>query len=147
MLSEQGSKNFGAYLDRTLRVVRLDLFRRFKEIGVDMTPEQWIIISSLYKKNGQSQSDLGALSFKNAPTISRIIDLLCEKGLTVRERFDGEKRRYKVVLTEKGVEMVEQILPEILISREEGWEGLSDEDYNHFMRILNQIFENLKAKN
>ena len=144
MQNGEESKNFGAYLDRTLRVVRLDLFKRFKNLDVGITPEQWIILSSLYKRNGQSQNELGTQSFKNAPTISRIIDLLCEKGLTERQRFENEKRRYKVILTPKGNKLVKKVLPEIITSREQGWEGLSDEDYDHLLRILNTIFTNLK---
>ena len=69
MLEEKGSKNFGEFLDRTVRVVRLDLHRRFKEIGVDITPEQWIILYKLSKKDGQAQSELADGSFKNAPTV------------------------------------------------------------------------------
>ena len=93
MKDEKETKNFGAYLDRTLRMVRLDLGKRFKKVGVDITPEQWMILSSLYKNNGQSQTELGNDSFKNAPTVSRIIDLLCKKGLTERQRFENDRRR------------------------------------------------------
>ena len=57
MFEEHGSKNFGEYLDRTVRVVRLDLLRRFKEVGVDITPEQWIILSSLAKNDGHWENE------------------------------------------------------------------------------------------
>lgn len=146
MLEEHGSKNFGEYLDRTVRVVRLDLLRRFKEVGVDITPEQWIILSSLAKDDGQSQADLASGSFKNAPTVSRIIDLLCDKGLTTRKRFGNEKRRKKIQLTDKGKETVQRVMPVVIAARKSGWEGLSDEDYGHFIRIINTIFENIRGE-
>lgn len=145
MLKEKGSKNFGEFLDRTVRVVRLDLHKRFKEIGVDITPEQWIILYKLSKKDGQAQSELADGSFKNAPTVSRIIDLLCKKGFTVRKRFGSEKRRKKILLTEKGKESIEKVLPVVIAAREEGWKGLSDEDYQAFIRIINTIFENIQG--
>ena len=136
------TKNFGAFLDRTLRRVRLDMGRRLTEQGVDITPEQWIILSSLYERNGQSQTELGDDSFKNAPTVSRIIDLLCKKRLTERRSDSGDRRRHKIYLTAKGREIVEQALPAIIATREKGWNGLSDEDYVTFLRIINQIFHN-----
>lgn len=146
MFEEQGSKNFGEYLDRTVRVVRLDLLRRFKEVGVDITPEQWIILSSLAKNDGQAQSELANGSFKNAPTVSRIIDLLCSKGLTVRKRFGTEKRRKKILLTDKGRQTIETVMPVVIAARKSGWQGLSDEDYGHFIRIINTIFENISEE-
>ena len=146
MLEEKGSKIFGAYLDRTIRVVRLDLIRRFKEVGADITPEQWIILSSLAEQDGQSQSELANGSFKNAPTVSRIIDLLCDKGLTVRKRFGNEKRRKKIMLTEKGRETIQLVLPVVIEARQQGWEGLSDQDYKDFIRIINTIFRNIGAE-
>ena len=144
MLDDQGTHNFGQYIDQTFRIVRLDLIKRFKQAGIDITPEQWILLSSLYENDGQSQIDLANGSFKNAPTVSRIIDLLCNKGLTQRERFDGEKRRYKIVLTAKGKKIVERAFPEVVAARKQGWKGLSKEDYGHLRRILKQLFENLK---
>ena len=75
MLDEQGTYNFGIYLDRTLKAVRVDLHRRFKELGVDITPEQWALLSFLYKRDGMSQAELAGSSYKDAPTGSRIIDL------------------------------------------------------------------------
>ena len=139
-----GSKNFGAYLDRTLRKVRLDMGRRLKESGVDITPEQWMILSSLYENNGQSQTELGDGSFKNAPTVSRIIDLLCKKGLAERRPDRNDRRRHNIFLTTKGKKIVEKAFPAIIATREKGWEGLSDDDYKIFLRIINQIFENFE---
>lgn len=136
------TKNFGAFLDRTLRRIRLDMGRRLTERGVDITPEQWIILSSLYERDGQSQTELGDDSFKNPPTVSRIIDLLCKKELTERRSDSGDRRRHKIYLTAKGREIVEQALPAIIATREKGWNGLSDEDYVTFLRIINQIFHN-----
>lgn len=142
MLDEQGTKNFGAYLDRTLRQVRLDMGRRLKEHGVDITPEQWMILSSLYENNGQSQSELGDSSFKNAPTVSRIIDLLCKKGLTERVPHAEDRRRHHIYLTKAGKKTVEKAFPAILESRKKGWEGLNEADYQTFIRIINQVFQN-----
>ncbi len=141
-MNEGNTKNFGAYLDQTLRVVRLDMIKRFKAAEVDITPEQWIILHSLYKENGQSQTDLANGSFKNAPTVSRIIDLLCKKSFTERQRFDNDRRRYKIFLTDIGKAAVEKALPVVLNSRELGWNGLTDDDYETFLRIMNTIFDN-----
>jgi DNA-binding MarR family transcriptional regulator len=140
------SKNFGAYIDRTLKVIRLNYTQAFKRIGVDITTEQWVIMDNLYHKNGQSQNNIAEGSFKNAATVSRIIDLMCKKGITERQRFDNDRRRYKIYLTETGKSIYEKALPEVIKLREQGWKNLSDTDYSDFLRIINQVFDNFQNK-
>jgi len=96
------TKNFGAYMDKTLKIIKLNYLKAFKALDLNFTAEQWVILDALYKKGGISQTELANSSFKDAPTVSRIIDLLSKKGLTQRERFDNDRRRYKIFLTEKG---------------------------------------------
>ena len=142
MPEQKKQKTYGTLLDRTLRIIKLQFIQGFKEAGVDLTPEQWVIIDRLHEQNGISQTELANGSFKNAPTVSRIIDLLCQKGMTERQRFDNDRRRYKIFLTQKGMETFERANPVALRLREQGWLNLSEEDFEHFTRIVNQIFDN-----
>lgn len=138
---EEGKK-FGIYLDRTLKVIRKDLFQRLKKADVDITPEQWTILSALEERDGQSQIELANGSFKDAPTVSRIMELLERKELLVRKRSEGDRRHYRVYLTRKGKDTVKKARPAIFQSRLKGWQDLSEEDYQSFLRIINQIFQN-----
>jgi DNA-binding MarR family transcriptional regulator len=141
-MAKKQSKEYGTLLDRTLRIIKLNFIQSFKEVGVDLTPEQWVIIDRLYHQNGISQTELANGSFKNAPTVSRIIDLLCQKGLTERHRFDNDRRRYKIFLTEKGIATFKKANPVAQKLREQGWSNLSETDYGNFQRIVNQVFDN-----
>ncbi len=138
----ENSKNFGFPIDRAIKMIRSKYNNAFKQLGFDITTEQWVLIEKLYWNNGQSQSDLADGSYKNAPTVSRIIDLLAKKGFVERQRFENDRRRYKIFLTESGREVVEACYPKILELRESGWQNLSDEDYENFIRIINQIAKN-----
>lgn len=137
-------KNFGQYIDRTLKVIKQSYIKAFKEAGVDITTEQWVIMDSLYAENGVSQNDLASGSFKNAPTVSRIIDLLVKKGFVERKRFENDRRRYRIFLTQKGKTAYETARPKVLELRKKGWEGLSDEDYEDLTRILDRVFQNFE---
>lgn len=136
------TKIFGSYIDRTMKIIRQHYNQAFRELGVDITTEQWVIIDSLFHEDGQSQTELADGSFKNMATVSRIIDLTCEKGYTERFRSESDKRRYKVFLTDQGKNIYKQVKPTVDRLRQQGWEGLSDEDYQHFLRIMNRVFEN-----
>lgn len=138
----ENSKNFGFPIDRAIKMIRSKYNTAFRQLGFDITTEQWVILEKLYWNNGQSQSDLADGSYKNAPTVSRIIDLLVKKGFVERQRFENDRRRYKIFLTEEGREVVDTCYPAILELRESGWQNLTDEDYETFMRIINQITDN-----
>jgi len=138
------TKNFGAYMDKTLKIIKLNYLKAFKSLGLDFTAEQWVIIDMLYQKGGISQTELANGSSKDAPTVSRIIDLLEKKGLVQRERFENDRRRYKIFLTEKGNADYKTALPAVHQLRKQGWEGLSDEDYDTYLRIIDQIFKNFE---
>lgn len=146
MSNADNSKNFGAFIDRTQKIIRNNYLRKFKELGVDITTEQWVLLDLLYQENGISQNDLANGTFKNAPTVSRIIDLLCKKGMTERQRFENDRRRYKIFLTKKGKATYKKAYPEVLKLRDQGWENLSDRDYKTFLRIMNQIFQNFEGE-
>ncbi len=140
------NKNVGTYLDRTIKVVKQHYLRVFREQGTDISTEQWVIIDQLYQSNGMSQTDLANGSYKNAPTVSRIIDLLCDKKLVERQRFDGDRRRYKIYLTSSGKALHQQLMPHVLELREKTWQGLSDEDWGNLQRISTQILDNFLEK-
>jgi len=142
---EKKSKEYGTLIDRTLRMIKLNFIQGFKDSGVDLTPEQWVMIDRLHENNGISQTELANGSFKNAPTVSRIIDLLVSKGMVERQRFENDRRRYKIFLTEKGRATFDKANPVALQLREQGWKHLSDEDYENFVRIVNRVFENFSA--
>lgn len=142
----EAAKKIGYYLERTTRIVKLSYLQAFAQLEVDITPEQWVMLDSLYHRNGQSQTELAGDSYKNAPTVSRIIDLLEKKGLVERQRFANDRRRYKIFLTEKGQTTVEKVQPAVAALREKGWQELTDDDYSNFLRILNQVFDNLNLQ-
>lgn len=143
---KQGSnpRYFGYLLERASRQVKLSFSQAFTQLGLDITPEQWVILENLYFQNGLSQTELAAKIFKNTPTISRILDLLGKKGLTERTRFENDRRRHRVFLTSEGKKVVEKAQPIVQNLRDQGWKSLNEEDHQHLERILNQVFNNFE---
>lgn len=136
----------GIYIDRTYKVVRQDLINRFKQEGVDLTPEQWIILSKLQEKGQLSQTELAAMSFKDKPTVSRIIDLLVQKGFVNRNADGQDRRKFIIQTTAAGDGIIEKAAPIVAASREVGWRDLSQEAYDELLRTLDKIFANYTAE-
>ncbi|MDF3078503.1 MAG: MarR family transcriptional regulator [Sphingobacteriaceae bacterium] len=130
-------------LDRTARRVKQYAQRRFNAEEFDITVDQWLILKNLNNSNNQNQSDLAELTGKDHPTLTRIVDLLCKKGLTERCIHPTDRRSFTVRLTESGKEKVENWSPKVAEIRTKAWENLSEEDYENMKRILNTIYNNL----
>jgi len=88
------------------------------------------------------QNDLANGTFKNAPTVSRIIDLLCKKGWTKRTRREDDRRSFNIFLTKEGEEIVKILLPKVAHLRKVGQQDISEKDYETFVGIMNKIYEN-----
>jgi hypothetical protein len=78
------TKNFGAIMDRTLKLIRQNYLQAFRDQQADITTEQWVLLDRLAEGDGIPQTDLANDSFKNAPTVSRIITLLAKKSSSER---------------------------------------------------------------
>lgn len=134
--------NVGTLLDRTTRLLKAHFQRAFKDAGIDLTPEQWVLLDHLHKIGAASQTDLANGTFKDAPTVSRIVDKLATKGLAARTRFPNDRRRYQVGLTARGEAAHEKLLPRVEELRVMAWRGLTERDYEELTRVLDQIRDN-----
>jgi DNA-binding MarR family transcriptional regulator len=142
-MEEEPYSKYSFLLDRTARSVKQYAQRRFKELGFNITLDQWIVLRNLYDKDDLNQKELADLIFKDTPTLTRIIDLLSKKGLTKRKADPQDRRSFHISLTPAGRAKVEKLKPEVKAIRLKAWEGLSERDFNQFKRILNAICDNL----
>lgn len=144
-MTQKHEKKIGLLLERSTRITKLTFIKAFKNIGADITPEQWVVLDNLYRHNGQTLTELCEKAYKNKPTMSRIIDLTCDKKFTVRKNFDGDRRKSKIFLTAKGKKLVEKCTPEVKKLRDLSWKNLSNEDFEIFCKITDQLFDNLSS--
>jgi DNA-binding MarR family transcriptional regulator len=143
-MNEESYNSYSFLLDRTARRVKQYAQQKFKELELNITVDQWLVLKHLYENESMKQNELAELLFKDNPTLTRIIDLLCEKKLTLRRLNPSDRRSFHVELTKLGKKKVEQIKPKIRKIRLKAWEGLSSEDFAHFKTVLDTIYENLE---
>lgn len=139
-------EKYNAYsllLDRTARRVKQYAQQQFKEMGFNVTVDQWLVLKQLYEHKQIQQNELAEIIYKDNPTLTRIIDLLCDKDLAERNVHPGDRRCFMVSLTPKGRRKVEELLPKVQEVRLRAWDGLSSRDFNQFKKILNTIYKNL----
>jgi len=138
------TKNFGAVIDKTIKQIKANYQKKFEELNVNITTEQWMIIDCLAEKNVQTQTELAENSFKNKPTVSRILNLLQKKNMIERIPVQEDRRKFHIKLTNFGEQIHQKLFPEVEALRLKGWKGLNDEDYENLDRILNAVFKNFE---
>ena len=137
------NKEFGIYLDRTLKKLTSTYQEVFRDNDVNLTIEQWVVLQRIYELGEDaSQAEIAKSSYRNRATTSRVIGGLIKKGLIKKERFDGDLKRFKLVTTKEGDMMYEKILPLVQELRAVGYKGIDAEKFEVFLEVLEQIWEN-----
>lgn len=145
MSASSDPKKFGFLLERTFRITKLSFIKVFNKLQVDITPDQWVLLDTLNNMGELSQKEISGQSFKDAATISRIIDKLEKKSLVTRTSEQKDRRKTTIKLTQKGRHTVATCQQEIDALRKHSWQNLTEEDYDNFQRIMNQVFNNFDS--
>jgi MarR family transcriptional regulator, organic hydroperoxide resistance regulator len=101
----------GFWIHRVYQATRNEMYRVFRAAGEDVTPEQWAVLIRLWEKDGQPQSELSEATFRDAPTMSRIIDGLESRELLVRRAHPDDGRVRLVHLTRAGKALEKKLVP------------------------------------
>lgn len=142
-MTEDPYSSYSFLLERTAKKVKQYAQKQFRQQGFNITVDQWSVLKRLYGNNNLKQNEIAELTFKDNPTLTRIIDLLCEKGLALREMNPGDRRSFLISLTPKGRSKVETISPQVAEIRHNAWKGLGENDFLQFQHVLNTIYNNL----
>lgn len=133
----------GFWIHRVYQASRNEMFRLFRQAGEEVTPEQWAVLIRLWERNGRPQSDLSDSTFRDRPTMSRILDVMEERGLLQR-RVDKDDARVRLVfLTRKGRELERKLVPIVKDIVERMTAGIEDKALVTTRAALRRMFENL----
>ena len=132
-------------IDTTIKKIRQQMQKKFDDLKVDLTVDQWVLLDHIYRfeSHGISQNELAEMTVKDAPTVTRIIDLLVKKGFSERTMAENDRRKFNITLTDAGRSKFEEAYPIVAEVRRKGWGDLNDEDYRIFVRILDSIYTNV----
>lgn len=136
----------GMKLVRVGKMTRAIATQRFTKESYPLTPEQFTVLTAILDHDGLYQRQISALTLKDRPNITRIVNIL-EKMEFVTRTSDVNKRKiFKINITEKGKEAYEQALPTVLELWQDSVAGVTDEELQSCLKVLNKIKLNLEEK-
>jgi DNA-binding MarR family transcriptional regulator len=120
------------------------LQKNFKQNGVDITIEQWSVLYHLWKQDGMSQQELCNATFRDKPSITRLVDNL-EKLKLVRRVSSREDRRMNLIyITEAARKLQDQTMDIANQTLNEALVGVETSDIELCKSVLQQVYDNLK---
>jgi DNA-binding MarR family transcriptional regulator len=136
-------KALAYWIHRVYQAERNEMFREFRESGEDITPEQWIVLVRLWEEDGRTQTELGASTFRDRPTMSRLLDGMEARGLLKRKADAENARAWRVHLTAEGKALRKKLVPGARHLVERSQRGISERDLKTTRDTLIQMFANL----
>ena len=126
---------------RAIKVHNLDLYSKY---GFEITPEQYLVLNMIKDDENLSQNKLCELLYKDKSNMTRLISVLEEKGLIIKEPQENGKQANIIRITDKGRKLRAEITPVMLKSRKKYLRDISQDDMYTCIKVLSQIQKNLE---
>ncbi|MCX6200797.1 MAG: MarR family transcriptional regulator [Bacteroidetes bacterium] len=119
------------------------LQKNFRLAGLEITIEQWSVLYHLWKQDGLSQQELCNRTFRDKPSITRLLDNLEKQKLVKRMPSKDDRRINLVCLTEpakllqdKTIELANQTMDEALV-------GVGKNEIEIVKQVFQKVYDNL----
>ena len=123
------------------------LQKNFKAANIDITIEQWSVLYHLWKQDGLSQQQLCDATFRDKPSITRLVDNLEKLGLVKRVSSKEDRRINKIYLTNQATALQEQTMELANQTLNEALAGVSNGQVEIAKEVLQMVYDNLSVTN
>ena len=136
----------GMKLVRIGKMTRAISTQLFASKGFEITPEQLTVLHALINHNGMYQRQIGAITLKDRPNITRIIKILEKMGLVTKKEDVNKRKVQKIFVTQKGKELHDKMMPTAVSFWQKTIEGIKEDELIIAFNALNKIKENLEKE-
>lgn len=119
------------------------LQKNFKQANVDITIEQWSVLYHLWKQDGLSQQQLCDATFRDKPSITRLVDNLEKLNLVKRVANKNDRRINMIYLTQQAQDLQEQTMELANQTLNEALEGVTNGQIEIAKEVLQKVYDNL----
>lgn len=121
------------------------LQKNFRDAGLDITIEQWSVLYHLWENDGLSQQDLCNLTYRDKPSVTRLIDNLEKQKLVKRVSSKEDRRKNIVTLTDNALSLQQSTFELANKTMDEALAGIKKADIAVVKEVLHKVFTNLQT--
>ena len=144
MSKVQADQTYGRILGVAYTYVFRQLAVHMKEKNLPVTPDQFRVLTHLWRNDGCSQQELAVGSLRDRANVTRIIDILEREGIVVRTDHETDRRIFRIQLTGKGKALEKDAMACGKAAIDDALKGVSKSDLDVCMKVLNKTIENLR---
>ena len=135
----------GFLLGRASLLIKTGLRRNFKDLGFELTTEQWAVLCAVCQNEGKTQSFLAEKIFKDKTALTRMLDRLEKSGVLSRRPDQRDRRSYRIYSTSRGRQLHAKLSEIVRDFAARIFAGLAPAELENFKSVLNKITDNVCA--
>ncbi len=120
------------------------LQKKFNAAGLSITIEQWSVLYHLWKQEGISQQELCNATFRDKPSITRLVDNLEKLNLVKRVAAENDRRINLIYLTKQALKLQEETMVLAEETLNEALETVPIDKIDVCKEVLQLVYDNLK---
>ncbi len=120
------------------------LQKKFNAAGLNLTIEQWSVLYHLWKQEGISQQELCNATFRDKPSITRLVDNLEKQNLVKRVPSETDRRINMIYLTKQAQKLQEESMLLAEETLNEALETVPADKIEVCKEVLQVVYDNLK---
>lgn len=144
MVHLQNDEVFDILVGKISTAINRTFLRTFATEGIDITTEQWSVLTCLWKEDKVTQQTLCHLTSKDKPSMTRLIDKLEKSNLVTRVSDHNDRRINLIHLTTAGASLQKKATELVQKIANKTLSNITDEELNTCRSVLKKIMVNLK---
>lgn len=137
------SKEIAVELNLTGCKLKQYLAAKLKQMGVPLTPEQFMLIDLLWNHGAMSQQQLADLMQKDKNSVTKLVDAIERKGFVVRQQNKNDRRSNTLVLTEKANQLKPGAKQKGISILDQMLDGINENELRAFLATLRKLNINM----
>ena len=130
----------------TNRLMSACLRKRLVEAGIDITAEQWGVLTRLWNRNGIAQDELAYIVCVDKSSLSRVLDVMERRGLVCRMRDPDDARRKILFATDQADTLREPCLKAAREALATMLENVDSGELATCLKVLAQVKQNIRKQ-
>ena len=139
-------KEIAVYVNILNSRIKKCFFDKLQENGINITPEQFLVLDILWKEQSLSQQNIADIIQKDKNSVTKIIDSLEKKNLVRRVVDKNDRRINKIELTDDGFAL-EKVTTEVAINfMNDAIKDIDKQELDIFVNVMRKLKNNLEGE-
>ncbi|MDC0584792.1 MarR family transcriptional regulator [Bacteroidales bacterium] len=132
-----------SWINKTTKIIQCFVNQTLKDRGIPLTSQQLVLLKVLSMNDGVPQNQLAFLTARDKTTLTRLIDTMEKKKYIARVPDENDKRINLLYITKSGLSLLKNTEPEQGEILEIMQDGISEEEMNTTIKVLQKIQDNI----